>query len=136
MDGDGKDTNTGIRIGPSFDGINAAINNIIYDCTTGMDSVAGAGERLISRNNLLNSNTADYAGGAATFTGEVTTAPQFTDETSQDYTLASGSPAKGAGFDESTIEGDTSGIDMGARQRIGAAGGGGLLSPNKRAGKQ
>jgi hypothetical protein len=136
VDGDAKDTNTGVRMGPSFAGLSIMINNIIYDCGTGIDIITGQGELNLSRNNLLNSNTADYAGGGATFKGEVTGAPQFSDEGSQDYTLASGSPAKGTGFDESQLEGDSSGIDMGARQRIEAGGGGGLLMPNKRGGKQ
>ena len=90
---------------------------------------------LISRNNLVNSNTSDYV-NTSTFTGEQTGAPQFTGEGSQVYTLASGSPAKGAGFDESQLEGDSSGMDIGARQRIEPGGGGGLLMPNKRGGKQ
>lgn len=136
VDGDGKDTNVGISLGPGFNGLNICVNNIVYDCDTGLNTVAGVQEQLISRNNLFNSNTDNYAGGAATYQEEQTGAPQFTAEGSQDYTLASGSPAKGAGFDESQLEGDSSGIDIGARQRIEAGGGGGLLMPNKRAGKQ
>ena len=136
VDGDGKDTTIGLYLGASFNGLNVSINNIVYDCETGMSWIAGYEEYSISRNNLLNSNTANYAEGGATFTGEQTGAPLFTAEGSQDYTLASGSPAKGAGFDESQLEGDSSGMDIGARQRIEAGGGGGLLMPNKRAGKQ
>lgn len=138
VDGDNKDTNTALAVGLSYTVMGICINNIAYDCVTGMVSRAGAQELLISRNNLLNNNTDDYLYGAATFTGEVTGAPQFTDEASQDYTLASGSPAKGAGFDESQLEGDSSGMDIGARQRIEAAGGGGPVgvAPNKRGHKQ
>ena len=137
VDGDAKDTGDAFRMGPSFNGVNICINCIAYDCTVGLNSLAGQQELLISRNNLVNSNTANYSGGAATHTGEQTGAPQFTAEGSQDYTLASGSPAKGAGFDESQLEGDSSGMDIGARQRIEVGGGGGgLLMPNKRAGKQ
>ncbi len=137
VDGHAKDTGVGIHCGSSFAGLNITINNIVYDCVGGINTTAGMQEQLISRNNLVNSNTADYIGGGATYSGEVTADPQFTEEAAQDYTLASGSPAKGAGYDESTLEGDTSGMDIGARQRIEAGGGGGgLLSPNKRAGKQ
>ena len=137
IDGDSKDTTTGFGAGVSFYGLSVVVNCIAYDCVTGIDAPGGRGEMLISRNNLVNSNTANYAGGGATFTGEQTGAPAFTNEATQDYTLASGSPAKGAGFDESQVEGDSSGMDIGARQRIeSGGGGGGLLMPNKRGNKQ
>jgi hypothetical protein len=137
VDGDAKDTGIGIYCGSAFAGLNIVLNCIAYDCTTGIDTTSGMEEQLISRNNLVNSNTADYANGGATYTGEQTGAPLFTNEATQDYTLQSGSPAKGAGFDESQLEGDSSGMDIGARQRIESGGGsGGLLMPNKRGNKQ
>ena len=138
VDGDAKDTTMGVSIAGVTAGITVAINNIVYDCATGMTSLTGCGELLVSRNNLLNSNTADYAGGADTFTGEVTAVPGFETEGS-DYRLADGSAAIEAGFDASVVCGFASGCDIGAHQREEVdpgGGGGGLLSPNKRAGKQ
>jgi len=53
----------------------------------------------MSRNNCVNANTTAYT-NAATFTGEVTSAPQFTNEVGgADYTPAAGSPLIDAGFD-------------------------------------
>lgn len=117
VDGDGKDTNVGLLISAGENTIDVCVNNVIYDCTTGFQSRSGQGELLISRNNLLNSNTDPYADGGATYTSEVTDAPDFVDEASQDYRLNSASPAKNAGFDESTLEGTDLGMDIGARQR-------------------
>jgi hypothetical protein len=138
VDGDAKDTTMGISIAGVTAGVTACINCIVYDCATGMTSLTGVGELLVSRNNLLNSNTADYAGGADTFTGEVTAAPGFETEGS-DYRLADGSAAIEAGFDASVVCGFDSGCDIGAHQREEVApggGGGGLLQPNKRGNKQ
>jgi len=75
-----------------------------------MSVIEGVAEQLISRNNLLNSNTQNYAGGAGTYTGEVTDPPQFEDEDNNDYRLALGSPARDAGFDLG------GGMDIGAYQ--------------------
>ena len=55
----------------------------------------------------------------------MTGAPAFTNEATDDYTLASGSPAKAAGFDAAEVLGNTSYVDIGAHQRQEA--GGGLL---------
>lgn len=121
IDGDSKDSTRGIYIEPLFAGVSAVVNNIIHDCETGIESPLGDGEMLISRNNLLNANTDNYAGGAATYAGEVLDAPGFVDEASQNYQLSGTSPAIGAGFDESALEGDSSGMDIGARQQTGAA---------------
>lgn len=75
-----------------------AVNCICYDLATGFISGRNQLEFTISRNNLVNSNTANYS-SYATHSGEVTSAPGFTDEASADYTLTSGSAAKAAGFD-------------------------------------
>lgn len=109
-------TTTGILKNTANQGGVVVVNNIVYDCVTGMTwgghaDYPGFG---ISRNNLVNSNTEDYVGGAYTSEGEVTGAPQFADEGNNDYSLASGSPARGAGFD---LEGNT---DIGAHQSAGA----------------
>lgn len=115
IDGNGKSTATGVLFPSSYYGPHVMINNIIYDCVNGVTG-RDQGERLISRNNLLYSNTTDYGSGYQTFQGEVTGAPQFTDEGSQDYTLGSESPAVNAGFDASVVSGDTQCRDMGAHE--------------------
>lgn len=134
IDGDGKDTNDGISFPSAFWSPNIAINNIIYDCTTGI-SGRDQGNRLSSRNNLLNNNTSDYASGYQTFEGEVTSAPSFTDETSQDYSLGGSSPALNAGFDAHDPLGTTQLRDIGAVESS-SGGGGGAVVPNKRGMKQ
>ena len=126
VDGDSKDTNTGVALATATHPLGIVINTIIYDCITGLDVRPGMNELVISRNNLLNANTTDYVGSAATFKGEVTGAPDFVAEATQDYRLNSSSPAKAAGFDESQLEGASSGKDIGARQRIEAGGVGGI----------
>ncbi len=137
IDGVGKNTSVGIQFPSSFWGPFAAINNIIYDCTTGIAGHDNGNHRFTGRNNLLNSNTTDYDNtGYRTEPGEQTAAPQFTNEASEDYTLGSSSPAKGAGFDAYETEGATQSADIGALSTAAAGGGGGLLGPNKRAGKQ
>lgn len=98
VDGDGKDSDSGISINSVFAMV-AVVNTVLYDCTTGFTVPGGdMGERVVSRNNLVNANTADYS-NAATFTGEITSAPQFTDEVAgADYTPAVGSPLINAGL--------------------------------------
>jgi hypothetical protein len=117
IDGDSKDSNLGIYVEPIVDSLDVLVNNIVHDCVTGIESPSGQGELLISRNNLLNANTDNYAGGAATYAGEVLDVPGFVDEASQDYRLNIVSPARNAGFDESTLEGTDLGMDIGARQQ-------------------
>ncbi len=137
IDGVGKNTVVGIAFSTSFWGPYVAINNIIYDCGTGIQGQNNGNHRFIGRNNLLNSNTTDYGNaGYRTVPGEQTAAPQFTNEASEDYTLGSSSPAKGTGFDAYETEGATQSADIGALSTAAAGGGGGLLGPNKRAGKQ
>lgn len=137
IDGNAKNTTTGIVLPAAFWVPAVIVNNIIYDCTTGISGHNNGGRgRLMSRNNLLNNNTTDYANaGYETFIGEITTAPAFTDEGSQDYTLAS-SDAVAAGFDAYAINGSTQMKDIGSLQKDVGAAAGGLLMANKRAGKQ
>ena len=130
VDGDGKDTAKAIEFPTGYRGMNVAVNNILYDCTVGIAGL-DQGVRLVSRNNLVNSNTNDYTNNYQTFEGEVTGAPVFTAEGS-DYTLQATSPAKAAGYDQSVHLGNTPHRDIGAHQ----AGGGGLGGASKRAGKQ
>ncbi len=118
IDGDGKDTTIGIHQDHTGSDTFIVTNNIIYDCVTGIDMDGGIGARLVSRNNLLNSNTANYAGtGVTTFTGEVTGAPSFKDESANDYRLKLDSPARGAGFDSGVTVNGVSHRDIGAHQR-------------------
>jgi len=127
IDGNAGNTTNGISFSGNW-GPFTAVNNIIYDCGTGINGHANGGKgRLISRNNLLNSNGADYDSASyETFIGEVTGAPAFTAEGSQDYTLAS-SPAVGVGFDANAIDGSAQEKDIGALQKAISGAGGGLL---------
>jgi hypothetical protein len=131
VDGDSKDTTDGLLATNAFRHFGAVVNCIMYDCGTGISF--SNEEAFISRNNLLNSNTADYGNGANTYTGEVTDAPAFSDEGSQDYSLSVSSPAREAGYDASTVAGGTSKIDIGSRESTDTGGPGGA---NKRGGKQ
>ncbi len=125
IDGDGKDTNTGIDLGSSSWKRAMVVNNIVYDCVSGIDS-AGQGTFFISRNNLLNNNTTAYPGSRfQTFEGEVVSAPQFEDEAGSDYSLGSASPARGAGYDGYLLNGSAQRADIGAIESTPA--GGGLL---------
>lgn len=93
-DGNTKNSNTGILMASTQQ---AVVNTVMYDCDTGF-ATESVGELLISRNNCVNANTTAYS-NAATFTGEVTSAPQFTNEVGgADYTPAAGSPLIDAGF--------------------------------------
>jgi len=98
FDGDSKDSDVGASVDLSRNLV-ALINNVFYDCATGLSFINNNyGERVISRNNLVNANTTPY-NQAATFTGEVTSAPQFTNEVAgADYTPAAGSPLINAGL--------------------------------------
>lgn len=135
IDGNAKNTAIGVSFPASFWGHYVLINTIIYDCATGVDGQANGGQgRLTSRNNLLYNNTSDYANSSyETFQGEVTSAPTFTNEGSQDYTLGD-SPAVGTGYDGYDINSSTQAADIGFLQKV--LQGGGLLGPNKRGGKQ
>jgi len=124
IDGQSKDTTVGIQFPVSFHSPNVATNNIIYDCLTGIDG-RDQGNRLVSRNNLLNSNTTNYATSYQTFEGELTVAPGFFNEAGEDYRLAITSAAIAAGYDATTIAGQPTGISLGAMQPVDNGGGGG-----------
>ncbi len=92
------------------------VNTILHDCNNGIIVDGDTGERSIGRNNLFNSNTANVSGyltpntasvgsEAGESQGDVTgSAPGFTDEAGNDYTLTSGSAAKAAGFDAKFVD--------------------------------
>ena len=105
IDGDSKDTVTGLLVGTgSFTrNLVCVVNSIFYDCVTGINS-ENQGNALISRNNLVNSNTTNYT-GFQTFTGEITGAPTFNNEGTNDYRPGAGSPLKNVGFDANQLEG-------------------------------
>lgn len=131
IDGDDKDTVVGIYKNPAYRGMVAIINCIVYDCSTGENSVDDERDLLIY--NLFNSNTADHSGSGSDQEGTFQTgAPDFVNEVGgADYTLNAASPAVGTGHDEDNN------MDIGAHQLAsGGGGGGGLLMPNKRGNKQ
>lgn len=137
IDGDTEDTTVGISFAPSFETRIICVNNLVYDCGTGISASAASNLGKVSFNNLLNGNSTDYS-NFGTDLGEVTGAPEFINE-GVDYTLGGGSPAKNAGADLSilpwglTVTGQQAPI--GAISHVGG-GGGGLLMANKRGGKQ
>ena len=97
IDGDAKDTTTGISL---FDDTNPGnafvVDTVVYDCGTGISQVANHGVFKASFNNLVNANTTAYS-NFTTESGGVTSAPAFVAEES-DYTPAAGSPLIGAGL--------------------------------------
>ena len=80
-------------------------DNIIYDAggtgVADMSATPNLSQNYFIGYNLLNSNTTDYS---QTFTSptfgyqDVTSAPAFTEEATDDYTLGEASPAIGAGL--------------------------------------
>ena len=102
-DGDVDASNTGFSIAASYGNSQVAmVNCVAYDNAVGISSNTDLNnERSISRNNLVNANGTAYT-NFQTFTGEVTAAPGFVSEATQDYTPDTGSPLIGAGFGPET----------------------------------
>lgn len=125
IDGNADATDVGIQVNAGIATV-VIMNNIIYDCTLGATQTTVIGERAIVRNNLINANATAYT-GLTSSAGDVTGAPNFINEGSNDYRLATASPAVDAGFDGSanTATGNSSSIDIGAHQRGGTSGAGG-----------
>jgi hypothetical protein len=98
MDGENVTGVTGINIQAETDP--KIIDNIIYDCDTGVDAGTIIDANTVAAYNLTNSNaTADYDfSGVDVGYQDVTSAPAFTDEASDDYTLGAASPAIDAGI--------------------------------------
>lgn len=94
IDGDNDDTTIGIEL--SSPGIVTMVNNLVYDCATGIQTGESDHEgRKINLGNLLNGNTVDYVSWSASL-NEQTGAPLFINE-GTDWGLLSGSPAIGNG---------------------------------------
>ena len=109
-------TISGGFIGNTLDGENTAsaglaasseancfiLDNIIYDCTVGVDIGANPVlPGLFYGYNLMNSNGTDYDTSALPDLvgyGDVSGAPAFTDEAGDDYTLGDGSAAIDTGI--------------------------------------
>jgi hypothetical protein len=92
---DGENT---ASVGIDLDGDSVypiVIDNIIYDCTTGIDVNASAWDMTVFMGyNLLNSNTTDYSNTYELVgIGDVTGAPAFIDEAGDDYRPSSSSAA-------------------------------------------
>ena len=98
---DGENSSDGWTI--NSDTTPVFIDNIIYDCGTGVLFSASLQEatNTFVGYNLINSNTTDYSGttsGELFAIKDVTGAPAFTDEANDDYTLGAGSSAIDAGI--------------------------------------
>jgi len=104
IDGNGKNSDAGIAT-TTGNGFQLLVNNVIYDCATGISNAVAQGvENYASLNNLVNSNTTAYT-NASTLEGEITDAPGFRDEEANDYRPGASSPLLNAGFDATQIEG-------------------------------
>jgi len=102
-DGNGKITDNGINFFADPVGMIVCLNNLVYDCGSGIVAQVSSDEiQVISENNLLNANTANYS-NFATHNGEVTSTPSFIDRTNNDYTPSGISPVVGSGIDIGTI---------------------------------
>ncbi len=97
------------------------------------------GQRTMLFNNNTYNNETDYS-NSADLGGGTTTDPSFVNAGSDDYTPGTSSPLIAAGLDVFQVPGaptmTTQLATVGSSLRAVVAGGGGLLSPNKRAGKQ
>jgi hypothetical protein len=104
LDGDNTSGCTGIEATGETDAV--FVDNIIYDCDTGLDVAATWYETAgaLIGYNLVNSNTTDYSTTQEELVGhnDVTSAPSFTDEAGDDYTLGGSSPAIDAGLTPGT----------------------------------
>ena len=76
------------------------VDNILYDCGNAVQMSSGISTTYsVVDYNLLNSNTTDYTQTRSHFgANDVTTAPAFTDEAGDDYTLSDSSPAINTGI--------------------------------------
>jgi len=121
IDGDNDDTAIGVNMGAKSCVI---VNNIIYDCVTGISATASTWRGSYIGNNLLDENTADFS-NVGDEGDNISDAPGFSDEGGGDYTLASDSAARNAGADASGTS--SPGMDIGAHQSEdeGEGGGGG-----------
>lgn len=97
---DGSGLATAVGIGFIGGTVIAAvcINNIVYDCVTGITSGTDRKNRFTSRNNVLYNNTSNYGANWTTQFGEILTNPLFVNEAIGDYNLGAGSPAIDAGL--------------------------------------
>ena len=117
---DGYGTDVGVQINAGYYP-NIIMNCIIHDCTTGIQAGAASGASMqIGINNMMNSNTANYAVWAATDT-DFAGVPHFTNEAGGDYSLGASSDAIGAAY--YGINNVTAMMNCGAEQDLITAGG-------------
>lgn len=121
MDGDVGDSNHGVNQGTSMGMV--LVNNIAYDCGNGFTRTTGMRAEY-GRNNLMYSNTADYAGwgsGLSETDSDITGVdPGFASETTNDYSLTPSSAGRLSGWDHAYAWGEGAGggigVDIGAYQ--------------------
>lgn len=133
-----------VIIGNTFDGDNNAassaiyangsttqpamiFNNIFFDLNIGVEFQSASAEEVRARGfNLFSSCNTNYESiGDETTDIDDGDVDPFTDSASRDYTPAASSTPLGAGADGALITGNTKAMDMGAIQKVPAAGGGG-----------
>ncbi len=99
IDGENGTSVVGWEQTNSSPGMSLVMNNILYDCDKGVKRATAQNDSAVIGFNLINSNaTADYENCENNAGGDVITAPNFTDEAGDDYTLGS-SDAVDAGVD-------------------------------------
>lgn len=103
VDGENTSGSRGMDQNSSTSGFMIAVNNILYDCAHGIKRTTDVTDRAIIGFNLVNSNTTNYTLCENTQGGDQTSAPSFTDEANDDYTLGSSSPAIDAGVDLNNV---------------------------------
>jgi hypothetical protein len=98
LDGDNASNIKGVQMTSEANPL--VIDSVLYDIPTAVNVSASQGFDAVLAYNLINSNTTDYSTAdwyACNFK-DVTTAPAFTNEAGDDYTLDEASPALGTGL--------------------------------------
>lgn len=102
LDGENNAGNTAIDFSGTGLDLFTVVNAVLYDFANGTNVAATLNQNVAMVNNLVNSVTTEYVTNAARFeSGKVTSAPSFTDEAGDDYSLGGSSPALDAGLDAS-----------------------------------
>jgi len=122
-DGENSASKTGFYIGNTTRFACPVWNCSLYDFVEGIDFNSSCKQEGIVRYCHFHSNsTADITNA----TGDLFSAsgaPLFTDEANSDYSLGASSPLIDAGFDAGALDGGTSYMDIGGKQKEAAAGG-------------
>lgn len=138
VDGNGKTTGTGINLSSLAD-TSIVVNNIVHDCDNGIVNASTLELDKLVAYNLVSNCTTNYS-NVGELAGNVESAAAFVDEANSDYTPTGASPALDVGLDWRSAPNAPSqsggAPNIGALEEASGGASGGLLMPNKRAGKQ